>query len=85
MSLLTGLTVCLGSCKSTGGSPSGAALAALAPPVPAMPPMEPVRFEDRDGGLWLSYGGYRSLERNIIALREHIEKLEIIIRFYREE
>jgi hypothetical protein len=47
--------------------------------------MEPVAFEDRDGGLWLSYSGYRSLERNIIALREYAEKLAIIIDFYREE
>jgi len=47
--------------------------------------MEPVVFEDRDGGLWLSYNDYRALERNIIALREYSRKLEIVIWFYREE
>jgi hypothetical protein len=47
--------------------------------------MEPVYFEARDGGLWLSYNDYRALERDIIALREYAAKLEIIIRFYREE
>ena len=85
LSLLIGLTIYLGSCKTTGRNPADAALAALAPPVPAMPFMEPVFFVDRDGGLWLSYNDYRSMERNVIALREHIEKLEIIIRFYRGE
>jgi hypothetical protein len=47
--------------------------------------MEPVRFEDQDGGLWLSYENYRALERNVIALREYAARLEIIIRFYGEE
>jgi hypothetical protein len=46
--------------------------------------MEPVAFEDRDGGLWLSYGDYRSLERNVIAMREYAAKLTLIIDFYRE-
>jgi hypothetical protein len=46
--------------------------------------MEPVRFEDRDQGLWLSYSDYRALERNIIALREYAGRLEIVIWFYRE-
>jgi hypothetical protein len=46
--------------------------------------MEPVVFEDRDGGLWLSYENYRALERNIIALREYTARLEISIDFYRE-
>jgi hypothetical protein len=58
------------------------ALALEAPPAPVM---EPVAFEDRDGGLWLSYGDYRSLERNIIALREYAAGLVLIIDFYREE
>jgi len=62
-----------------------AALAAIAPPMPVPPEMEPVAFEDRDGGLWLSYGDYRALERNVIAMREYAERLEIAIRFYREE
>ena len=47
--------------------------------------MEPVRFEDRDGGLWLSYEDYRALERNVIALREYAGRLEVIIGFYGEE
>ena len=63
-----------------------AAIAILAPPLPATPEMEPVRFEDRgDGGLWLSYNDYRALERNVIAMREYSARLEIIIKFYREE
>jgi hypothetical protein len=44
-----------------------------------------VVFEDRDEGLWLSYENYRSLERNIIALREYTERLEILLDFYRED
>jgi hypothetical protein len=56
----------------------------LIPPMPDLPEMEAVRFEDRDGGLWLSYNDYRSLERNVIALREYARKLEIIIGFYQE-
>jgi hypothetical protein len=47
--------------------------------------MEPVRFEDRDGGLWVSYNDYRALERNVIALREYAARLEVIIEFYAEE
>jgi hypothetical protein len=58
---------------------------ALVPETPSPPETEAVAFEDRDGGLWLSYGDYRALERNIIALREYAGKLEAIVRFYREE
>jgi hypothetical protein len=47
--------------------------------------MEPVGFEERDGGLWLSYNDYRALERNIIAMREYQARLLLIIEFYREE
>jgi hypothetical protein len=47
--------------------------------------MEPVHFEDRDGGLWLSYENYRALERNVITMREYAARLEIIIGFYRED
>lgn len=53
------------------------------PPTPKAPDMEPVRFVDRDGGLWLSYDDYRALERNVIALREYIAKLENILEFYK--
>jgi hypothetical protein len=44
-----------------------------------------VVFEDRDGGLWLSYENYRALERNIIAMREYTARLNIIIEYYRED
>jgi hypothetical protein len=61
------------------------AIKAAAPEAPAAPVLELVRFEDRDGGLWLSYEGYRSLERNVIALREYAARLETAIDFYRED
>ncbi len=57
----------------------------MVPPMPKAPDMEPVAFEDRDGGLWLSYEDYRALERNVIALREYAARLEVIIGFYVEE
>jgi hypothetical protein len=59
-----------------------ATLAAIKPPIPPAPEPEPVVFEDRDGGLWLSYQDYRALERNVIAMREYAARLEIIIGFY---
>jgi hypothetical protein len=62
-----------------------AAIKAIAPEVPSAPVPEPVEFQDRDGGLWLSYNDYRSLERNVIALREYTARLEAIIDFYRED
>jgi hypothetical protein len=58
---------------------------AVAPEVPAAPVPEPVVFVDADGGLWLSYHDYRVLERNVIALREYAARLEIIVKFYRED
>ncbi|QHX44292.1 hypothetical protein GWP43_13435 [Treponema vincentii] len=39
-------------------------------------------FEDKDDGLWLSYENYRTLERNIIAMREYTARLEVIIAFW---
>jgi hypothetical protein len=91
---LPALTIFSVSCKTTAykTSPEFAAaiqewedaMKAIVPPVPAQPEMEPVRFEDRDGGLWLSYDDYRALERNIIAMREYARELEIVILFYRE-
>ena len=60
------------------------AMKAIVPPMPVSPAMEPVVFEDKDDGLWLSYNDYRALERNIIALREYAQKLEIVVWFYRE-
>jgi hypothetical protein len=61
------------------------AIKAIAPEIPAAPVLEPVEFQDRDGGLWLSYNDYRSLERNVIALREYTARLETVIDFYRED
>ena len=60
-------------------------LETIAPPLPPAPLMEPVEFGDREGGLWLSYANYRALERNVIALREYAEQLEIIIEFFMAE
>ncbi|MDR2510234.1 MAG: hypothetical protein LBC77_06280 [Spirochaetaceae bacterium] len=61
-----------------------AAASALEPEVPDAPEMEAVNFEDREGGLWISYNDYRALERNILALREWAAKLEAAAEFYRE-
>ena len=85
--LLSALTLFLYNCKSTPVTTADveAVLAVLAPPMPVPPETEPVMFEDRDGGLWLSYNDYRALERNVIALREYASRLEIIIRFYQGE
>jgi hypothetical protein len=85
--LLTALTS-FSSCKTSPapGAEAQSALAVLIPPMPVQPEMEPVHFEDHgDGGLWLSYNDYRSLERNVIAMREYAERLEITIKFYRGE
>jgi hypothetical protein len=57
-------------------------LKTIAPPLPPEPLIAPVEFEDRAGGLWLSYDNYRALERNVIALREYARRLEIIIEFF---
>ena len=89
VSLLIGLTLFLGAgCRTTktvSQAEIETALKALAPEIPAEPVSEPVRFEDRDGGLWLSYNDYRALERNVIALREYAARLEIVLKFYRED
>jgi hypothetical protein len=85
--LLIALTIFSSSCKTTPQITNAdveAVLADIAPPMPVMPEMEPVLFEDRDGGLWLSYNDYRALERNIIAMMEYAMRLEIVLWFYRE-
>ncbi|MDR2245046.1 MAG: hypothetical protein LBE17_00005, partial [Treponema sp.] len=46
---------------------------------------EAVVFDERDGGLWLSYENYRALERNVIVLREYAAWLLLIAEYYREE
>ena len=55
------------------------------PEAPPAPKMNAVTFEDRDGGLWLSYANYRALEKNILALRGYAERLALIVEFYRED
>ena len=97
MQRLTTLILCIAltafsTCKSVPipepipAAEAQAIVAAIAPPLPPAPAMEPVRFEDRgDGGLWLSYNDYRALERNVTAIREYSSRLEIIIKYYREE
>lgn len=77
------LTIFLAGCRTA--SPVTAEVIRLDPPLPPAPVTEPVAFEDKDGGLWLSYDNYRALERNIIAMREYLERLEIVIEFYRED
>jgi hypothetical protein len=47
--------------------------------------MERVSFLPFDDLLILSYDDYRALERNIINLREYIEKLEAVLKFYQGE
>ena len=94
MPVLTMLILCIApisffSCRSvpqpTPADEAKAITAILSPPLPVPPVMEPVHFEDWGDGLWLSYNDYRALERNVIAMREYAARLEIIIRFYREE
>jgi hypothetical protein len=77
MLLCIWLTVFFIGCKTTGARPDI--------PLPAAPVLEPVRFEDRDGGLWLSYPDYRALERNVIAMREYIALLEIVTLYAQEK
>ena len=62
-----------------------AVLQNIAPEKPPAPVMEQVTFEDKDGGLWLSYEAYRVLERNIIAMREYTAHLEVIIAFWEKK
>jgi hypothetical protein len=51
-------------------------------PCPAKPAELPVEFEDRDGGLWISYENYRALEGNIIALRTYSNELRELVEHY---
>ncbi|MDR0556315.1 MAG: hypothetical protein LBG43_00365 [Treponema sp.] len=85
--LFLALTLCSGC--ATGKAATTAeierAIKAVAPETPSAPVLEPVEFQDRDGGLWLTYNDYRALERNVIALREYAARLETAIAFYRED
>lgn len=88
--LLIALTVFSAGCASRQAALQAtaeldAAIGALEPTAPPAPEEEPVAFEDRDGGLWLSYNDYRALERNVIALREYAARLLVIAEYYREE
>jgi hypothetical protein len=56
---------------------------ALAPPIPELPKMEPVNILEMGDALYLQYDDYRKLERNVIAMREYIQKLEAVVEFYR--
>ena len=87
MILSIGLTVFLPGCRNLPATDSATdnVLSAMKPVRPAAPAGEAVRFEARDGGLWLSYDNYRALERNIIAMREYAARLEIIIGYYEGE
>jgi len=62
-----------------------AAAGALEPDLPDEPEEEAVVFEERDGGLWLSYENYRALERNVIALREYAAGLRLLAGHYRAD
>ena len=53
-------------------------------PRPPKPAQEVVHFQDRDGGLWLSYQDYRALEGNVKALRAYAEELELLVDYYEE-
>jgi hypothetical protein len=44
-----------------------------------------VVFEEKDGGLWLSYENYRALERNIIEMRRYMAQAEAVLDFYEEK
>lgn len=83
--LLLVLTVFLAGCttvKVPSNEDIDAVLQNIAPTKPPAPVMEQVLFEDKDGGLWLRYEAYRTLERNIIALKDYTARLEAIIDFW---
>lgn len=54
--------------------------------LPPRPVIEKILFHEREGGLYLTYGEYMKLEKNIIEYRIYIRKLEaMIILINREE
>lgn len=81
--LLIALTICslsFSGCRTVGDfaeSPEPL------PPMPAEAVMKAVRFTPAEGGLWLSYDAYRSLEWNIVEMRRYIGELEAQIEYYR--
>ena len=79
------------SCATGPKAPTGGALQAAQAgierprlPRPPKPAQEVVRFQDRDGGLWLSYQDYRALEGNVKALSAYAEELELLVDYYEE-
>lgn len=84
--MLAGLTL-FSACQTVKSPPEAdtqAVLDKLIPPRPLPPAEEPVAFEEKDGGLWLSYENYRALERNIIELRRYMAQAEAVLDFYEE-
>lgn len=84
--MLIGLTL-FSACQTVKSPPEAdvqAVLDKLAPPRPLLPAEEPVVFEEKDGGLWLSYENYRALERNIIEMRRYMAQAEAVLDFYEE-
>jgi hypothetical protein len=84
--LLAALTLFSAGCATSQAAATAeidSAIDALAPETPPPPVLEAVAFEDRDGGLWLSYENYRALERNIIAMREYEARMVLVIEYYR--
>jgi hypothetical protein len=81
------LTIFLAGCATGKAAPTAGievGIKTIAPEAPVAPALEQVVFQDRDGGLWLTYNDYRALERNVIALMEYATRLEIVVDFYRE-
>ena len=78
------------SCRTTDGASRAVAdyqemMRQMQPQVPQRPQTEPVEWEEKCGGLWLSYDEYRTLEENIIEMRRYARQLEAVVAFYREE
>lgn len=76
---------CVTAARTAEAARLDAAVRGVMPEAPPAPEMRSVTFEDKDGGLWLSYADYRALEKNILAMREYAARLELIIEFYRED
>ncbi|MEM9423259.1 MAG: hypothetical protein AAF975_00545 [Spirochaetota bacterium] len=83
------LTVCflsllwLGCLSPVSNTHAQAGTQTVDPPLPTEPQLLAVRFEDREGGLYLSHDNYRKLEKNIVRLRSYAEELKAQIEYYR--
>ncbi len=78
------LTTSCETTKATSQAEIDVVLKKIAPERPCKVQMEAVEFQEKDGGLWLSYEDYRALERNIISMKEYAAKLEVIITFWED-